>query len=113
MGEGRFHPATFGLKGECPNQTKQVIQTTWEGGVSGPGGGALGEAQRIAVMVKLEDGRSVHPIALADDDPDNYVHLCLAEDSKAVSVSVPPDIFHDPADVANPKTAIKIVDGER
>ena len=109
----RFDPVTFGLKGECPNQTKQVIQTIWEGGVSGPGGDALGEAQRIAVMVKLEDGRSVHPIALADDDPDNYVLLCLAEDSRAVSVSVLADIFHDPADVANPKTAIKIVDGER
>ncbi len=109
----RFDPKTPGLQGECPKNTKQVIQTIWEGGVSGPNGADLGEAQRQGVTVLLDNGRRVQPVMLADDDPDNYVHLCLAEDAKAVSVSVSADIFHDPADVANPKTAIKIVDGER
>ena len=109
----RFDPKTPGLQSECPQHTKQVIQTIWEGGVSGPDGADLGEAQREGVTVLLDDGRRVQPIRLADDDPDNYVHLCLAEKSNAVYVSVEPSLFHDPANVPNPKTEIKIVEGNK
>ena len=55
LGE-RFDPETHGLAGECPEGTLQVVQLTWEGGVSGPEGAALAEAQRTAVSITLDDG---------------------------------------------------------
>ena len=41
----------------------------------------------------LDDGNSVHPLALADDDPDNHVIACIAETRPAVSVSVVAGFF--------------------
>lgn len=105
----RFAPDNEGLEGECPEQTAQAVQLTWEGGVTGPGGAALAEAQRTAVSVLLDDGNSVLPLALADDDPDNHVIACVAETSPAISVSVAAGFFHDPGDDANPETKIDVV----
>ncbi len=82
----------------------------WDGGVTGPEGAPLGEAQRLAVHVELEDASVVTPIALADDDPDNFVHACVAEAAPAVSVSIDPGLFHDPGDDPNLGTDIGIVD---
>ncbi|MCG8416116.1 MAG: hypothetical protein MI746_18010 [Pseudomonadales bacterium] len=104
----QFSPDTSGLEGECTDETAQAILLTWEGGVTGPQGAALAEAQRKAVSVALDSGEQVHPIALGDDDPDNHVVACLAEDSPAVSVSVEAGFFHDPGDDANPATAVKV-----
>ena len=42
----RFAPDTSGLEGECPADTAQALQLTWEGGVTGPAGADLDEAQR-------------------------------------------------------------------
>jgi len=106
-----FDPQTEGLQGECPDQTTQVVQLTWEGGVTGPNGSALAEPQRQAVTVLLENGEEVTPIALADDDPDNFVHACLLADSPAESVTVAAGYFHDPADDANPATNALVVPG--
>lgn len=105
----RFAPDTSGLEGECPEQTTQAVQLTWEGGVTGPRGAALAEAQRTAVSVLLENGNSVHPLALADDDPDNHVIACIAETSPAISASVVAGFFHDPGDDANPATEINVI----
>lgn len=107
----RFDPLTEGLRGECPDATTQVVQMTWEGGVTGPDGSALAEPQRQAVTVSLENGENVTPIALADDDPDNFVHACLQADSPAVSVTVAAGYFHDPGDDANPATSAMVVPG--
>jgi hypothetical protein len=104
----RFAPNKPGLEDECPEQTAQAILLTWEGGVTGPRGADLAEAQRTAVSILLDDGHSVHPLALADDDPDNHVIACLAETSPAVSVSVVAGFFHDPGDDANPETNISV-----
>ncbi len=109
----RFAPTTPGLAGECPPATEQVVQLTWQGGVTGPDGADLGEAQRTAVSVTLEDGRTVTPIALADDDPDNFVHACLDVATPATSVAVRAGHFHDPGDDANPATQIEVVAGLR
>ena len=38
----RFTPETPGLAGECPDGTAQVVQLTWEGGVTGPANAELG-----------------------------------------------------------------------
>jgi hypothetical protein len=105
----RFAPNTLGLKGECPIDTAQAVQLTWEGGVSGPQGADLAEAQRTAISILLSDGNSVHPLILADDDPDNHVIACVAETSPAISVSVAAGFFHDPGDDANPDTRIGVI----
>jgi|TARA_B110000971_G_scaffold30435_1_gene27609 hypothetical protein len=105
----RFAPNTLGLKGECPIDTAQAVQLTWEGGVSGPQGADLAEAQRTAISILLSDGNSVHPHILADDDPDNHVIACVAETSPAISVSVAAGFFHDPGDDANPDTRIGVI----
>ena len=104
-----FAPDTSGLEGECPADTAQAVQLTWEGGVTGPAGAALAEAQRTAVSVLLDNGNTVHPLFLADDDPDNHVIACMAESSPAVSVGVVAGFFHDPGDDANPETRIDVI----
>ena len=105
----RFAPNTSGLEGECPIDTAQAVQLTWEGGVTGPQGAALAEAQRTAISVLLGNGDSVYPIMLADDDPDNHVIACITETSPAVSVNVVAGFFHDPGDDANPETRIGVI----
>jgi hypothetical protein len=105
----RFAPGTSGLEGECLEETAQAVLLTWEGGVTGPQGADLAEAQRTAMSVLLENGDRVLPLSLGDDDPDNHVIACLAEFSPAVSVSVVAGFFHDPGDDANPATTINVV----
>lgn len=105
----RFAPNNPGLEGECSERTTQAILLTWEGGVTGPGGADLADAQRTAVSVLLDSGASVHPLTLADDDPDNHVIACIAETSPAISVSVEAGFFHDPGDDANPETSIRVI----
>lgn len=105
----RFTPRASGLAGECPEETKQAVLLTWEGGVTGPQGADLAEAQRTAMWVLLEGGDRVHPLSLGDDDPDNHVIACIAETSPAVSVSVEAGFFHDPGDDANPETHIDVI----
>ena len=107
----RFDPTTAGLAGECPPETKQVVQLTWQGGVTGPQGADLGETQRTSITVTLEDGSTVAPVALADDDPDNFVHACLDVATPAQSVSVSAGHFHDPGDDPNPATEVEIIHG--
>ena len=108
----RFAPDTNGLAGECPDGTAQVVQLTWEGGVTGPANAALGEDQRLGTLVLLEDGTTVNPLALVDDDPDNHVLACLGEDSPAQSVEIYAGLFHDPGDDANPATQAEVADGQ-
>ncbi|MEX1369387.1 MAG: hypothetical protein AB1Z98_40035 [Nannocystaceae bacterium] len=107
----RYPPDQVGLEDECPEETLQVVHLAWQGGVSGPDGAVLGEPQRLGVHVTLTNGDVVEPIALGDDDPDNYVVACLDQDSPAVSVAVDADLFYDPGDDPNPQTAIDVVEG--
>ena len=104
-----FSPDAAGLEEECPQETSQAIQLTWEGGVTGPNGAKLREPQRTAITILLDDGDSVHPLSLADDDPDNHVIACIAEASRAVFVSVMEGFFYDPGNDANPETSIDII----
>ncbi len=105
----RFAANISELEGECPEEAAQAVQLTWEGGVTGPQGADLAEAQRTAISVLLDNGDSVHPLILADDDPDNHVIACIAETSPAVSVSVVGGFFHDPGDDVNPETRIDVI----
>jgi len=105
----RFAPGASGLEGECPEETAQAVLLTWEGGVTGPQGANLAEAQRTAMSILLENGDRVVPLSLGDDDPDNHIIGCVAEASPAVSVSVVAGFFHDPGDDANPATSIDVI----
>ena len=104
----RFEVDAPGIVGECPAATLQVLQITGEGGVSCPMGSRLGEPQRLGISVLLQDGQTVTPIALTDDDPDNHVLVCLDVAVAAVSVAAAPGLFHDPGDDPNPETSIDV-----
>ncbi|MBC8073784.1 MAG: hypothetical protein IAG13_36030 [Deltaproteobacteria bacterium] len=110
----RFDPAD--IASDCPAGTKSVVQVTWAGGVSAPGGGDLGELQRIRHRVLLADGgggaMEVIPTALADlADNDNYVQLCINEGLTPLSVRVEANTVVDPRGDLNPTTTIELVDG--
>jgi len=102
-------PSAEGIEGECSEEAKQAVLLTWEGGVTGPQGANLAEAQRTAMSVLLENGDRAIPLSLGDDDPDNHVIACMAESSPAVSVSVDAGFFHDPGDDANSQTAVEVI----
>jgi hypothetical protein len=106
----RYLPTNPGIDNECPGDAEQVLQLVWGGGVTGPDNAPLDDDQRLGVSVQLEDGSTVQPIALADDDPDNYVYACLDAVSPAVEVSVDAGLFHDPGDDANPATSATVID---
>ena len=106
----RYLPDNPGIGGECPPDSAQVVQLVWGGGVSGPAGTPLEEPQRLGVSIQLEDGTTVQPTALVDDDPDNIVIACLDASSPAVEASVAPGLFHDPGDDANPATTVTVTD---
>lgn len=93
---------------ECPPSTRQIVQLTWQGGVTGPDGAALGEPQRQAVSIELGDGTTIRPVALGDDDPDNFVLVCIDASAPAKSVTVQAGHFHDPGDDANPQTTTEV-----
>ena len=109
----RFSPATPAFEGECPADTQQIIQLVWDGGVSGPGASALSDAQRAGVHVTLSDGAVIEPLALGDDDPDNFVLACLATDTPASAVLVEAGLFYDPADDPNLETDAPVLFGHR
>ena len=58
--------------------------------------------------MRLQDGQTVTPIALADDDPANHVLVCLDVATAAVSVAAAAGLFHDPGDDPNPETSIDV-----
>lgn len=109
----RYLPAELPGTSCPPGPTRQIVQVTWSGGVSAPGGGDLTDAQRRRMHVTLADPaggtRDVTPFALADlGDNDNYVQLCLDDDAKPLSVRVEPGTCVDPRGDANDATAIAV-----
>lgn len=93
----------------CPQSALQIVQITWAGGVSAPGGGELGEAARMGMRVTLSNGLDVVPTTLADlGDNDNYTHLCLDTLTPAESVTVQAGVAVDPRGDLNPRTSIRI-----
>ena len=105
----RFRTNNPGLNGECSEETEQAVLLTWEGGVTGPDGADLAEEQRTAVSILLQDGNSVRPSTLGDDDPDNHIIACVGEKSPAISVTVSAGYFHDPGNDSNPETKTNVI----
>lgn len=93
----------------CPAGTVQRVRVTWDGGVSAPGDGADGDAQRLAYAVTMDDGRVLAPAALADlGDMDNNHLLCLDAGGTPVSVAVAAGRFADPGGDVNEPAALPV-----
>lgn len=110
-----------GMPGDCPAETVQVVQLTWQGGVTAPSGDELGAGSLAAHAVRLRgpDGaeRWVEPVAFGDlDDGDNNVDLCLDVPGVPLEVRVEAATVSDPgpsrdgADL-NPETSVIVYDG--
>ncbi len=112
----RFDPTTLPSGGadDCPSTARVgIVRIAWNGGVSAPGGGAVGDAQRLAITVVLRNAagieRTESPAALADaNDNDNYLELCLATTDRAVRVRVAAGAFLDPNGDPNTEQTIDV-----
>ncbi|MEM7181237.1 MAG: hypothetical protein AAF518_10015 [Spirochaetota bacterium] len=103
----------FGGGNGCPIGSKQVINVTWVGGITKPGGKPANDKERELYKVTLvnKDGKSteVTPFALADlKDGDNNHRLCLNVEGTAKSVFFPAGHLTDPREDLNPDTKIEI-----
>ncbi len=108
----RYAPADL-PESSCPSdQTQQIVQIMWNGGITAVGGGELGDAERLRMHVTLADDdgtREATPFALADlGDRDNYVQLCLDDDAPPVSVRVEADTCVDPRGDPNDETTVAV-----
>jgi hypothetical protein len=100
---------TTGRGGGCPLGTPQVITVTWEGGVTAPSGGDVGEAQREAYTLTFEDGTSRSPSSFADAmDNDNVQDLCLDSAVRVTRVTVRAGTVVDPRGDLNPATSVAV-----
>ena len=82
---------------ECPADTDHIIKTTWEGGVSGPGGADLEESHRLGTTVEYASGEVRVATMLADAfDNDNHVELCMREPGDPVAITADPGLYEDP-----------------
>lgn len=98
----------WGSGSGCPATTTQAVRATWAGGVTLPGGGEAGEAERARYTV-LVDGAPVVPFALADlGDGDNNHLLCLDVAGEPGEVAFPAGHLVDPNGDLNPATALAV-----
>jgi hypothetical protein len=101
----------------CPAPlTRQIVQVTWSGGVTRPGGGDPRDAERERMHVSVVSGdggvRDVVPFALADlGDRDNYIQLCLDDDASPVAVRVEAGTLVDPRGDLNDATSVAVQSG--
>ena len=99
----------------CPASTLQVVQVTWNGGVTAAGGGDVGDMQRRRIHITLAragGAEEVTPASLADlGDNDNYLHLCLDTAETPLSVRVEAGTFVDPRNDPNAETQVAVTPG--
>ncbi len=82
---------------ECPADTDHIIKTTWEGGVSGPGGADLDESHRLGTTVEYASGEVRVATLLADAfDNDNHVELCMSAPGEPVAITAGSGLYEDP-----------------
>lgn len=101
----------WGSGSGCPAGTKQAVRAIWAGGVTVPGGGEAGDAERALYTVTVA-GAAVTPFALADlDDGDNNHLLCLDREGQPTAVAFPAGRLVDPNGDLNPETAMTVTAG--
>jgi hypothetical protein len=82
---------------ECPADMDHIIKTTWEGGVSGPGGAELDESHRLGTTVEYASGEVRVAMLLADAfDNDNHVEFCMSAPGEPVSITAGYGLYEDP-----------------
>lgn len=82
---------------ECPADTDHIIKTTWEGGVSGPGGSDLDESHRLGTTVEYSSGEVRVATLLADAfDNDNHVEFCMSAPGEPVAITAGSGLYEDP-----------------
>jgi hypothetical protein len=82
---------------ECPADTDHIIKTTWEGGVSGPGGADLDESHRLGTTVEYASGEVRVATILADAfDNDNHVEFCMRAPGEPVAITAGSGLYEDP-----------------
>lgn len=82
---------------ECPADMDHIIKTTWEGGVSGPGGADLDESHRLGTTVEYASGEVRVATLLADAfDNDNHVEFCMSAPGEPVVITAGYGLYEDP-----------------
>lgn len=97
----------------CPSTTVQVVRVTWAGGITRPDGKPVGDEERKAYQVTIEETggsqREVVPFDLADlDDNDNNHDLCLDVREPPKQITFKAGLLVDPAGDLNPQTRIQV-----
>jgi hypothetical protein len=101
-------------KNPCPANTKQIVLTTWTKGTRQVHPSIITypanldwTTQSYGVQVGLADGQILtgknnkNILSLADDDDDNYVHVCLRTGINAVNITFARGLFFDPRNTMN------------
>ena len=97
----------------CPLGTKQVVQVTWGGGVTKPGGDEIDDIERKAYRVAMsfsdEGETEIVPFVIGNlGDGDNNHELCLDRAGLPLSVEFPAGLVTDPREDLNPATRIEV-----
>ena len=97
----------------CPDEVKQILRVTWNGGVQLLNREELGELERelyqVTVLSENSSERRIVPAALADlGDGDNNHLLCLDTEDIAISVRFPAGYLADPNLDLNPDTIVMV-----
>ena len=76
--------------------TDHIIKTTWDGGVSGPGGTDLDESHRLETKVEYASGEVRVATLLADAfDHDNHVEFCMSAPGEPVAITASSGLYED------------------
>ena len=99
---------------ECPADTDHIIKTTWEGGVSGPGGADLDESHRLGTTVEYANGEVRVATRLADAfDNDNHVELCMRTPGEPVAITAGAGLYEDPNGDPNELHTQVVIDAQK
>jgi len=99
----------FDQVGGPAGSSPRALQLVWNGGVTGPFGGDLGEAELNAIHLIDCDGNRHAPLGFDDlGDGDNYVELYIPEDIVVNRIEVDPNFFYDPANFPNQFTSVQV-----
>ena len=99
----------FNQVGGPAGSSPRALQLVWNGGVTGPRGGDLGEAELNAIKLIDCDGNRHAPLEFDDlGDGDNYVELYIPEGIVVNRIEVDANFFYDPANFPNQFTSVQV-----
>lgn len=85
------------------------IQTTWQGGVTGPTGSVPGDEQLAGLSITDADGGTFALLGFDDlGDGDNYVVVCVPAGVTPVGIEALPGTLFDPTNNPNPATSADV-----